>query len=56
MIGDRLKMKAGAARPGAERRAIQDDALAGVDFGLPIEGQMISELRDDDLGDQRLGW
>ena len=55
MIGDRLKMKAGAARPGAERRAIQD-ALAGIDFGLPIEGQMISELRDDDLGDQRLGW
>ena len=53
MIGDRPEMKAGASRPVAHR-PIQNDALASVDFGLPVKRQMIAEFRDDDLGDERL--
>jgi hypothetical protein len=55
VIGDRLEMKAGAPRPVAERRPIQNDALARVNFSLPIKRQMIAKLRDDHLGDERLG-
>jgi len=55
VVGDGLEMEAGPASPVAQCRPIQLDALAGVDFGLPVERQMIAELGDDDLGDQRLG-
>ena len=53
-IGERLQTKAGAPRPVAERRAIKNDALAGINFSLPIKRQMIAKLRDDHLGDERL--
>ncbi len=48
-------MKAGARRPVTQRRPIKDDALAGINFSLPIKRQMIAKLPDDDLGDERLG-
>ncbi len=48
-------MEAGPASPVSQCRAIQLDALTSVDLGLPVERQMIAELGDDDLGDQRLG-
>jgi len=51
MPGDRLKMKAGPARPVAQGGLAEHDALQ---FGLRVKGQMVAELRDDDLGDQRL--
>ena len=52
-IGCRWKQ----ARPAQLPRvaAVEPDALAGVDPGLAVERQMVAELRDDDLGDQRLG-
>jgi hypothetical protein len=43
-------MKAGARRPVTQRRPIKDDALAGINFSLPIKRQMIAKLPDDDLG------
>src|SRR6476620_611197 len=54
-VSDRLQMEAGSACPVTQCRSIQPDALAGVDLGLPVERQVIAELRDDDLSDQRLG-
>src|SRR3546814_13119467 len=32
----------------------RSDSLPGIDVGLAVKGQMVAELRDDDLGDQRL--
>src|SRR5882762_285081 len=54
-LGDRFQMEAGSACPITQCRAIQMNALAGVNLGLPVERQVIAELRDDDLSDQRLG-
>ena len=53
--GDRLQVEAGPAGPVAQGGAVEPDAVAGVDPGLAVERQMVAELRDDDLGDQRLG-
>ena len=55
MIGNRLEVEAGASGPITQRDAIQRNPLSGVDLGLPIKRQMIAKLRDDHLGDQRLG-
>ena len=38
-IGDRFEMEAGSSCPVTQCRAIQLDALAGVDLGLPINGK-----------------
>lgn len=54
-LGDGLEVEAGSASPVAQCRAIKPDALAGIDLGLPVKWQVITELGDDDLGDQRLG-
>src|SRR5205814_3742900 len=48
-LGDRFQMEAGSACPITQCRTIQLNALAGVDLGLPVERQVIAELRDDDL-------
>jgi hypothetical protein len=37
MRGDRLKMEAGAARPGAERGPVEPDPLSRINVSLPIE-------------------
>src|SRR5664279_6436103 len=55
VVGNWFQMEAGSACPITQCRAIQVNALAGVDLGLPVERQVIAELRDDDLSDQRLG-
>ena len=55
VVGDRLKMEAGPAGPVAEGGPVELDPLPGVDAGLSVEGHVVAELRDDDLGDQRLG-
>ena len=45
----------GAADPVGQRRAIEIDALPGVDLGLAIERQVIGVFGDQHLGDRRLG-
>jgi hypothetical protein len=55
VIGDRLEVEAGASGPITQRGAIQRNPLSSVDIGLSIKRQMIAKLRDDHLGDQRLG-
>ena len=55
VTGDGLEMEAGPAGPIAQCRPIQLDALASIDLGLPVERQMVAELGDDHLRDQRLG-
>jgi hypothetical protein len=52
---DRLEMEACPARPVAQRGAVEVEALPPVDLGLAVERQMVAELGDDDVGDQRLG-
>src|SRR3546814_17086129 len=47
-------MKAGPARPVAQSSPGKPDSLPGIDVGRAVKGQMVAELRDDDLGDQRL--
>ena len=43
------------ADPIGQRRAVELDALPGVDLGLPVQWQVIGVLGDQHLGDQRLG-
>lgn len=43
------------ANPVRQRRAIQLDALAGVNLGLPVQRQMISIFGHQNLGDGSLG-
>jgi hypothetical protein len=45
----------GVADPIREGRAIELDALAGVDLALPIERQVVGVFADQDMGDKRLG-
>ena len=45
----------GAADPVRQRRAIELDALPGVDLALAIERQVVGVFADQDMGDQRLG-
>ena len=51
----RAQQEGGAAGPVREGRAVEVDALAGVDLGLAIERQVIGVLGDHDVGDRRLG-
>jgi hypothetical protein len=44
------------ADPIGQRRAIQIDALPGVNLGLAVERQMVRILRHQNLGDRGLGW
>ena len=44
-----------ASYPVGQGRAIQGNALAGIDLGLSIQRKMIGELRDQHLSDGRLG-
>ena len=55
VVGDRLEIEAAPARPVAQGGPVECDPLPGIDVGLPVERHMIAKLRDDDLGDQRLG-
>ena len=55
VVDDRLEVEAGSSCPIAQRRTIQLDALTGIDLGLPVERQLISELRGDYVGNERLG-
>jgi hypothetical protein len=48
----RIQHPAGAADPVRHRRAVQVNALAGVDFALPVQGQMIGILGDKDVRQQ----
>ena len=50
---DGLEMETGPAGPIAERRAIERHALARVYLSLSVKWQMIAELGNDDVGDQR---
>ena len=51
----RAELGGGAPDPVREGRAIELDALAGVDLALPIERQVVGVLRDQHMGDERLG-
>ena len=48
-------MEGGTADPVRQRRAIEIDALPGVDLGLPVQRQMIGVFGDENLRDRRLG-
>jgi hypothetical protein len=52
---ERPQPPAGAAHPGAQRRAVQRDALARQHLRLPIQRQGVAELADHHLDDQGLG-
>jgi hypothetical protein len=45
----------GAANPIGQGRAVQRDALAGIDLGLPVKRQVIGVFGDQHLGHGRLG-
>ncbi len=49
------QQEGGAPDPVGQGRAIQVDALAGVDLGLPVERKVVGVLGDEHLGDGRLG-
>ena len=49
------QQEGGPADPVGQRRAIQLDALPGIDLRLAIERQVIGVLGDHDVGDHRLG-
>lgn len=52
---DRRQPPGGAADPVGEHRALDVDALAGIDAGLTVERAVIGIFRDHHLGDQRIG-
>lgn len=49
-------MPSGAADPIGQGRAVEINALPGIDLRLPIQRQVIGVLGHQDLGDRRLGW
>ena len=51
----RTQVPGGAADPVGQRRAIEIDALPGVDLGLAIQRQMVGIFGHQNLGDGRLG-
>ena len=51
----RLQPPCRAATPVGQRRAIEVDAVAGIDPRLAVERQAVGVLGDNDLGNQRLG-
>ena len=44
-----------AAHPIRKCKAVEIDALAAVDLGLPVKRKMIGILADQHMGDGRLG-
>lgn len=54
-IDDGAQVEGGAAGPVRQGGAIDGRALAGHDLRLPVQGQMIGELRDDDMRERGLG-
>ena len=50
---DRAKREGGAAHPIGQGRAIEIDALAGINLRLAIKRQVIGIFGDDDMGDER---
>ena len=48
----RLHQPGGAPDPVGEGRPVEAHALAGVDVGLAVQGQMVAVLRDQHVGDQ----
>jgi len=52
MVDDRHQVETGAADPVAERAAVQVDPLPPEDLGLAVKRQVVTELRDDDPGDE----
>jgi hypothetical protein len=54
-IIDRSQQPGGAADPIRQGGAIEIDALAGVDLGLPVQRQMIGVFGDENLRDGRIG-
>lgn len=55
MLVHRPEQEGGPTCPISKGGAIELDALAGVDLGLPIERQVIGVLADHDMGDRGLG-
>ena len=55
LLDDRPEVEAGPPDPVAQGRPIECNPLPLVDPGLAIEREVVAELRDDDLGDQRFG-
>ena len=55
MIAQGSQIPGCPADPVGQRRAVEPDALAGVDLRLPVKRQVIGVLGDQHLGDQRLG-
>jgi hypothetical protein len=51
----RDQFEGGAADPVGQGRAIELDALAGIDLRLAVKRQMVGVLGDDHLRHQRLG-
>ena len=51
----RTQVPGGMSDPVGQRRAIQIDALAGVDLGLAVQRQMVGIFGDQNLGDRGLG-
>jgi hypothetical protein len=55
VLMQRPKMPGGMTDPVCQRRAIQSDALAGVNLGLAIQQQMVGILGHQNLGGSGLG-
>ena len=53
-VDDGAQVEGGAAGPVRQGGAVDGHALAGHDLCLPIQGQMVGELRDDDMGQHGL--
>ncbi len=53
MIDDGTQMEAGAPNPVAECCPVQCYPLSGVDFGLAVERDVVTELGHHDLRDER---
>jgi hypothetical protein len=51
----RAQVPGGIADPVCQRRAVQVDALTGINLGLAIERQMVGIFGYQDLGDRGLG-
>ena len=52
VVDDGHQVETGPPDPVAERAAVQVDPLPLEDLGLPIKWQVVTELRDDNLGDE----
>jgi hypothetical protein len=51
----RPQMPGGPSDPIGQGRAIQADALTGIDLRLPVKRQMVGILGYEHLGDERIG-